>query len=172
VQTPIVYTSNNFSFTLDETNIRKRCSIEHVIPQSFLQKCHQYDMHNMVKTDRELNTIRSNYKFVDTMDKCDEKWIPLKYENYVNHKKRMFIPNESSRGLISRSILYMITEYDYSIKKVIDKDVLIKWYHKYPPCEKELYHNQIVREIQKTNNIFISSYNKKSKVINRILEKL
>ena len=167
-RTPIIYSGDTFAF--ENLNVRKRYSIEHIFPKSFILKCHQYDMHNMVKAPCRLNTIRSNYKYVENMEKNDPNWLELEYGNFVNHKKRFFIPNESSRGFISRSILYITTEYKYNYKNIIDKNVLFEWYLKYPPCEKEIYHNQVIRKIQNTNNVFVSSYNKRNKFIHRMYE--
>jgi endonuclease I len=145
--------------------------MEHIFPRSYLQKSDCTDMHNIVRTINELNVMRSNYKYVDAKDD-DQNWIHLTFDNYVNHKNKLFVPNKVSRGFISRSILYMVKEYNYSINKVIDKDVLIKWFYEYPPCAKEKYHNDIVRDLQHKNNMFISCYSKKSKTIHRFLEKL
>jgi hypothetical protein len=39
----------------------------------------------------------------------------------------------------------MVKEYNYQINKVIDKDVLIKWFYAYPPCAKEKYHNELAK---------------------------
>lgn len=167
---PCIYTAKDFK--MDEKNLRSMCSMEHIFPRSYLEKGDQCDMHNIVRTINELNVMRSNYKYVDEKDDNDENWIRLNFDNYVNHKNRLFLPNEVSRGFISRSILYMVKEYNYSINKVIDKDVLIKWFYTYPPCAKEKYHNEMVKDLQHKNNIFISSYNKKSKVIHRFIDKL
>lgn len=166
---PCIYTERDFS--VDEKHLRSMCSMEHIFPRSYLQKSDYGDMHNIVRTINELNVMRSNYKYVDSKDDNSE-WIHLNFDNYVNHKNRLFLPNEVSRGFISRSILYMVKEYNYNFNKVIDKDVLVNWFYKYPPCSKEKYHNEIVKDLQKKNNIFISSYNKKSKTISRFIEKL
>ena len=166
---PCIYTE--YDFKIDEKHVRSMCSMEHIFPRSYLQKSDYGDMHNIVRTINELNVMRSNYKYVEDKDN-DEKWIQLEFDNYVNHKDRLFLPNEVSRGFISRSILYMVKEYNYQINKVIDKDVLIKWFYAYPPCAKEKYHNEVVKDLQNKNNIFISQYNKKSKIISRFLAKL
>jgi endonuclease I len=166
---PCIYTEKDFK--LDDNHIRSMCSMEHIFPRSYLQKSDYSDMHNIVRTINELNVMRSNYKYIDEKDD-DKNWIHLTFDNYVNHKNKLFVPNKVSRGFISRSILYMVKEYNYSINKVIDKDVLIKWFYEYPPCAKEKYHNDIVRDLQHKNNMFISCYSKKSKTIHRFLEKL
>ena len=166
---PCIYTDTNY--TVDEKYIRSMCSMEHILPRSYLQKCHHGDMHNIVRTINELNVKRSNYKYVESKDDSDD-WIPLSFDNYVNHKNRLFLPNKASRGFISRAILYMVKEYSYSCNNIIDKEVLINWFYCYPPCAEEKFHNKIVKDIQNKNNIFISSYNKKSKIISQFLHKL
>lgn len=166
---PCIYTEKDFE--IQDQNIRSMCSMEHIFPRSFLNKKDHNDMHNIIKTINELNNKRSNYKYTDEKMQ-DNNWKLLSFNNYVNHKNKLFIPNNVSRGFISRSILYMVKEYDYNIHKVIDKETLIKWYYQYPPCTKEKYHNEVVKEIQNTNNIFISCYNKKSKTINNFIQTL
>lgn len=166
---PCIYTEKDFH--IDDKHVRSMCSMEHIFPRSYLHKSDHTDMHNIVRTINELNVMRSNYKYVDEKED-NEDWIHLTFDNYVNHKSRLFLPNEVSRGFISRSILYMVKEYNYNMNKVIDKDVLIKWFYAYPPCAQEKYHNEIVKGLQNKNNIFISSYSKKSKIIQRFLKKL
>lgn len=167
---PCLYTSKDFH--IDEQYVRSMCSMEHIFPRSFLNKNEQNDMHNIIRTVNYLNNKRSNYKYVERKITDDENWLLLSFDNYVNHKNKLFIPNNVSRGFISRSILYMAKEYNYNINKVIDKETLINWYYKYPPCKKEIFHNEVVKKIQNTNNIFISNYNKKSKNINNFIQKL
>ena len=147
----------------------KKYSIEHIFPRSLLNKKDHNDMHNTIRTMNDLNVNRSNYRYVDTVTN-DKNWIKLDYDNFVNHKMKLFIPNAVSRGFISRAILYMSKEYDYNPFKIIDKDTLLKWFYDYPPeiCEK--YHNNVIQKLQHTNNIFISQYGKKSKTLTRYLD--
>jgi endonuclease I len=99
-------------------------------------------------------------------------WVELEYGNYVNHKDKLFVPNNDSKGFISRAILYMCREYDYSHKKVIDTELLKKWFYTYSPSFAEKYHNEVIKRLQNKNNIFISNYNKKNKGIKRMLDSL
>lgn len=146
-------------------------SIEHIVPRCLLNKIDHNDMHNTIRTFNNLNVNRSNYKYVDIM--TDEKnWIKLDYGNYVNHKSKLFMPTQSSRGFIARAILYMSNEYNYNPGKVISKDVLLKWFYTYPPLPSEKYHNDIIKKVQNKNNIFISNYNRKSKELLRYIDKL
>ena len=153
-------------------NIKKnKYSIEHIFPRSYLLKKDIYDMHNTVKTINELNVQRSNYKYINCISD-DSSWKELIFDNHVNHKKKLFVPNIKSRGFISRSLLYMMMEYGYNPFCVIDKETLVNWFYTYPPDSGERYHNEVVKNIQNKNNIFISNYNKKAKTLNRFIEQL
>ena len=60
----------------------------------------------------------------------------------------------------------------FNPKKIIDIEILKKWYYNFPPKHDELYHNMVVKRIQNKNNIFISNYNKKNKGVKKIFETL
>jgi len=145
---------------------------EHIFPQSLLNTNGKNDMHNIIKTIASLNTNRSNYKYCEDLNINDENWNKLNYNNYVNHKDKLFIPNKDSRGIIARAILYMCREHKCNYKKVIDKELLIKWFYNYSPSIDEKYHNDMVKQIQQTNNIFISKYNKKNNGLYRFINTL
>jgi endonuclease I len=166
---PSIYLEKNFHV---EDRLKNNVySAEHIFPRSHLNKKDYNDMHNIIKTLNDLNVNRSNYKYTDTLTN-DKHWIQLDFDNFVNHKQKLFIPNTVSRGFISRAILYMSKEYNYIITKIIEKDTLTKWYYTYPPSQSEKYHNEVIKKLQNTNNIFISNYNKKSKSIVKFLDEL
>jgi hypothetical protein len=166
---PSLYLEKNI--IIDDDLKHKLYSIEHIFPRSHMLNSHAYDMHNIIKTTNNLNVNRSNYQYTDTIDD-DRHWIKLDHDNYVNHKKRLFIPNKSSRGFISRAILYMTREYDYNFVKVIKKDVLQNWFYEHPPTKSEIYHNDIIKKLQHTNNVFISNYNKKKSLVTKYINEL
>ena len=167
---PIIYTGINYNIKNIEKN--KFLTAEHIYPQSLLDEYQCKDMHNIIKTLNTLNVNRSNYKYCDHYDLNDRNWKSLEYNNYVNHKRKLFVPNSNSRGFISRSILYMCREYNFKLPNIIDKQTLVKWFYTYSPTNCEFYHNAIVEKIQNTNNIFISSYSKKNVVIKKYIERL
>lgn len=172
---PSIYLENSFLDTNDAKFKNKFFSAEHIFPQCQLDNKHRNDMHNIIKTTNTLNVNRSNYMYVDreaTANANDKNWVALDFGNYVNHKYKVFSPNDYSRGFISRAILYMCWEYDYNHRKVIDTDLLIKWYFEYPPLKEERYHNEIIHRIQRKHNIFITNYCKKNSVILKFIKKL
>jgi hypothetical protein len=166
---PSIYIHKKFH--IEENLIDDIYSAEHIFPRSYINKKDWYDMHNIIRTVNNLNVNRSNYRYTDSITN-DNNWFELKHNNYVNHKQKLFIPNTVSRGFIARAILYMCKEYDYKSNKIIDKDILLNWFYSYPPCKYEKYHNEVIKKLQNTNNIFITKYNKKTKVITKFLENL
>jgi endonuclease I len=169
---PSIYLENSFFGDNEAKFKNKFFSAEHIFPQCLLNNKHRNDMHNIVKTINTLNVNRSNYMFVEDINCKDKNWVELDFGNYVNHKYKVFAPNHYSRGFISRAILYMCWEYDYNHKKVIDRDLLIKWYFENPPSKEERYHNEIIHRIQRKHNIFITNYCKKNNVIIKFINKL
>ena len=78
------------------------------------------------------------------------------------------------RNVISTQFHSIECTWDHplGVSKFIEKPTLIKWYYTYCPTTDEIYHNAMVRYIQKNNNIFISAYNKKNMAIKKYIEKL
>ena len=166
---PIIYTNKHFN-PVEIKN--KFLSAEHIYPQCLLNNKQSNDMHNIIKTINTLNVNRSNYKFQEEYNKYDKNWVELEYNNHVNHKDKIFVPNNDSRGFISRAILYMYKEYNCNPRKIIDIEILKKWYYNFSPTHEEIYHNDVIKRIQNKNNMFISCYNKKNKGIKKLLESL
>ena len=149
-------------------------TIEHICPKSFLKKNRnsKYDLHNLGITDSFYNVHRSNYKYSDkspviyslyklnnnkiTIQINDNSNLDIKHYNYKNSALKIFIPVESSRGEIARSILYMSNLYDNNIKiKLIDEKILHKWNIDYPPSKREKERNLQIFKLQGNINPFI-----------------
>ena len=160
--TPILYLKEKSLYHSGMTN--KQLSLEHIVPRCFIHKTHHNDMHNIFKTLKHYNSLRSNYKFTGTeskdFDKKDSNWVKTTDDTYYNFKKRMFIPLDEDKGIISRAILYMMYNYKYKPNKLIGNIDLIEWTIDHPPTDEEKYHNGIIKKYQYTDNIFISKYNK------------
>lgn len=157
--TPAIYTNNI-----------KMTSLEHVYPKSFLNKTHHNDMHNLFKCDKLINSKRSNYKYVDNhLLYLDDNWNKLDNNNYVNVKSKLFIPNEESKGLIARAILYMSHNYNYNSKVVISDEDLYEW-SLMKPTVLEYNHNELIYKCQKKRNIFIDYYEDKRLYLKYILK--
>jgi hypothetical protein len=165
--------SKNIARGVAKSNYNRQfVSAEHIYPQCLLDGKQSNDMHNIIKTLNTLNSNRSNYKFQEDYDIKSKHWVELECNNYVNHKDKVFVPNNDSRGFISRAILYMYKEYNCNPQKIIDIEILKKWYYNFSPTIDERYHNDIIKRLQNKNNIFITNYNKKNKGIKKILDSL
>jgi len=130
-----------------------------------MNKISYNDMHNIFKCNNYINNIRSNYKFANYNDIKYNSYDLNKVkdsDNYISTSAKIFCPENESKGLISRAIMYMSYEYNLNYKKVIDYDNLINWCLKYPPSEYELIHNQMVYMKQYKKNKFINLYYRKN----------
>jgi len=142
-------------------------SLEHIFPKCYMNKKSFNDLHNIYKCNNLINNCRSNYKYTDfnslnrTIDLYDFKQL-YNTDNFISNKYKLFIPEELSRGIISRSIMYMSFEYNYKFNKIIDNYNLINWCLKYPPTKDELSHNHMVFMKQYKRNKFIDLYYKKN----------
>ena len=147
--TPVIYTKQYAD------------TIEHVFPKS-LSKAHSNDLHNLFICNGKINNIRSNYKFTNESDiLTDNNWIKLEENNYVNNKKRLFIPNNESKGIVARAIMYMSYNHDYNYKQIINYNHLINWSIDHPPTKEEYNHNELAFQCQKKRNKFIDLYDNK-----------
>lgn len=154
-QTPVIYTINNKNIIAS--------TIEHVFPKCYMNKKGFNDMHNLFRSNKEINNNRSNYKFVDDeyINKYSNDFKKLS-DNYISHKYKLFIPEKESRGIISRAIMYMAYEYKYKYHKIIDYDTLINWCLTYSPTKEEYFHNELAFKYQYKRNKFIDLYYKKN----------
>ena len=150
-----IITPNIYSITNPNT-------LEHVFPKS-LTKAHSNDLHNLFICNGDINNIRSNYKFIDDSDiLSNNNWIKLGKNNYVNKKNGLFIPNNESKGIVARAIMYMSYAHGYNYENIINYNNLIKWCITFPPTKEEYNHNNIAYEYQKRRNQFIDLYNKEN----------
>ena len=147
-QTPLIYTCAN-----------TKLSLEHIYPKSLMFKKHYNDLHNIFKSDLYINNMKSNYKYTGELTPSFNRLYDS--ENFVNTKDKLFIPDDNSKGIIARAIMYMSFQYKYDYKKVIDYDNLVGWCLEFPPTKEEIHHNNIIFQKQKTRNMFIDMYHKK-----------
>ncbi len=147
-------------------------NIEHIIPQSFDPRI-KGDMHTIFMCDKQLNNFRSNYSFIEDVKrkKNSTKFVYLIYQNgtYYTSSKRdhyycafshfygLFVPPESSRGMIARSLLYYMDKYKSEdiVKKIVDIRLLSEWNRKYGVTEMEYLRNEEIFQIQENRNPFI-----------------
>lgn len=169
IRSSIIFSSNNPEiYNLNSINIKSnynpKPTLEHIFPKCYMDKISYNDMHNIFKCNGEINNLRSNYKYTDfeNINNHDDFKKIANTDNYIDNKRKLFIPEEPSRGIIARSIMYMSYEYKYRYSKVIDTNVLIDWCLNYPPEKTEINHNNIAFRKQFKKNKFIDLYCKKN----------
>lgn len=143
---------------------------EHLVPQHLLKKYNIdqrafSDLHLLSISNAKLNSHRQNFKF-DVIDNDKKNTIFLneygfvtsksKYHCKKNNKKRLFEPNDTSKGAIARSIGYFYWNYNslYS-KELLDRKTLVKWNKQFPPSSSERVKNEKVFQKQANKNIFV-----------------
>jgi len=169
IRSSIIFSSNNpeiynFNSIIIKSSYNPKPTLEHIFPKCYMNKISYNDMHNIFKCHGEINNLRSNYKYTD-FENENEHYDFRKIantDNYINSKMKLFIPEEASRGIIARTIMYMSYEYKYKYSKVIDTDVLIDWCLSYPPTSQEINHNNVAFKKQYKRNKFIDLYCKKN----------
>jgi endonuclease I len=162
VQSSIIFSGNNPDiYNIKNINFKSRPTLEHIFPKCYMNKISYNDLHNIFKCNDEINNKRSNYKFTE-FENFDDLQRVLMTDNYISIKNKVFIPEDESKGIISRSIMYIAYEYNLRYSKVIDTENLIDWCLRYPPIESEINHNNMVFKKQYKRNKFIDLYNKKN----------
>lgn len=121
-------------------------SLEHVVPKCYIKnKIASKDFHNMYATTMYMNMKRRNFMFSD---------FGLINRTEIDNERRLISPRECDRGVIARSILYMISKYN--IEYNVNVTLMKEWDKMYEPCFKEICHNEFVNSIQGNKNPFIS----------------
>ena len=161
------------SIPVDTLVQKKRHTIEHIIPRSFLQ---EYLMSqriprnirfgadtnplNWVPADRTLNSRRSSFQFDFNNDKVVRpKKIHLNPEAYyktgIDNDDEWVVPKRS-RGDIARAILYMLLVYEIDELYIDHIKTLVHWSKTDAPADWELAYNDWVDAKHGIRNPFIS----------------
>ena len=158
-----------------EKDSKRKFNLEHIVPQSYYGKdpTVKKDMHNLIIYPKDLNSHRSNYKYVSDTKIYDESIIlndsgdkvkfkkPLKKNNSIkNNKKKIFHPRDEFKGQIARACMYFIRVYNWDetvFKYVIDPYTILLWHHQYPVTEFEKSKNEIILKYQKNENKYVSN---------------
>jgi endonuclease I len=141
-------------------------TLEHIFPKTYMNKKSFNDIHNIYICNNAINNMRSNYKFTDfhlhNKTVQDDFKRLFNTDNFISNKYKLFIPENESKGIISRSIMYMSYEYKYRYNKIIDTKVLIDWCLNNPPSKEEVFHNHLASIKQFKRNKFIDLFHKRN----------
>lgn len=122
-------------------------TLEHVVPKCYIKdSVARRDFHNIYASPSCWNFKRSNYMFSE-----------LSYNNnqtLIDTKLRLIYPRECDKGVIARSILYMVSKYN--IEYNVNMTMIHRWNSLYKPSFKEICHNEFVQNVQGNKNPFIT----------------
>ena len=162
------------SIPVDTLVQKKRHTIEHIVPRSFLQEYllsqriprnvrfgADTNPLNWVPADRTLNSRRSSFQFDFNDDKVVRpKEIHLNPEAYhttgMDNDEEWVVPKRS-RGDIARAILYMLLVYEIDELYVDHIKTLVHWAKTDAPADWELAYNDWVYKEHKIRNPLISN---------------
>ncbi|MBX2857758.1 MAG: endonuclease [Cellvibrionaceae bacterium] len=164
---------------VDELYQKRRHSIEHIIPKSFLNKYLRQkrsarflrygasvNPFNFIPADRALNASRSNFAFdfkLDNSKVLRPEHIDIEPEAYLtsdSSAKREWVIPSRSRGDIARAMLYMLLIYGINELHPRHIDTLVHWAKVDVPSDWELAYNRWVQSRLKINNPFINTREK------------
>jgi deoxyribonuclease-1 len=114
------------------------------------------DMHNLVPAIGEINGDRSNFKYGMIEG---ERRIYGKVNMEIAFSDKRAEPQESVFGDIARVYFYMRDRYGLRINKKQEK-MFIAWNNIDPVSSWEKKKNQIVKELQGDENLYITNYRK------------
>ena len=114
------------------------------------------DMHNLVPAIGEINGDRSNFRY--GMIEGEER-LYGKVDMEIAFSKKKAEPREEVRGDIARAYFYMRESYGLRISRTQEK-MLIAWNNLDPVDRWEKKKNQMVKELQGDENMYITNYHK------------
>ena len=114
------------------------------------------DMHNLVPAIGEINGDRSNFKYGIIEG---EKRLYGKVNMEIAFSNKKAEPRESVFGDIARVYFYMRDRYGLRISKSQEK-MFIAWNNLDPVSRWEKRKNQMVKELQGDENLYVSNYKK------------
>ena len=114
------------------------------------------DMHNLVPAIGEINGDRSNFRYAMIEG---EKRLYGKVDMEIMFSKKKAEPKADIRGDIARTYFYMRDRYGLRISKTQEK-MLIAWNNLDPVNRWEKKKNQMVKELQGDENLYITNYKK------------
>ncbi len=134
------YTSGTNSYSPQTFNT------EHIFPQSKLNSEDAVtDLHHLRSTDADINSLRSNYPFVDGSGTYklvgDNEWFP----------------GDEWKGDVARMVMYLNVRYGEEFVKVGSLDLFLKWNKEDPVSAFEMQRNNVIYAAQGNRNIFIDN---------------
>mgnify|MGYP006189124947 CR=1 FL=1 len=117
---------------------------EHIYPRSYLENEAEADLHVLRVADKDVNTLRWNYPYVDGEGKYEVKG-------------EAFFPGDEWRGDVARIIMYMNLRYDESFETMGGLDLFLEWNAEDPVSAIEKQRNEVIEDAQGNRNPFIDN---------------
>jgi endonuclease I len=133
------YTSGSNSYQPQTFNT------EHVYPQSLISDQAITDLHHLRACDDGINSMRSNYPFVDGTG------------TYQLINNNTWFPGDEWKGDIARMIFYLNIRYNEEFTEIGGLDLFLKWNAEDPVSDFENQRNQIITGAQGNRNPFIDN---------------
>ncbi len=161
--------------TVDELRRKKKYSIEHIIPKSFLKKYleNKKIAENVIKgsttnplnfaaAHRDINSARRNWPFDVEDDKIIRSYtvnMQSIYSDFGFDAEKEWVIPMRTQGDLARSILYMCLVYGISELYGEHLNVYTNWAKLDPPNIWEIKYNDWVEQNLGIRNPFIADYN-------------
>lgn len=118
------------------------------------------DLHNLYPSRRDLNMIRSSYRYGVIKG---ELRLYGDFDFEVDYKSRLIEPAPASQGEIARSMFYIADAYQFKIHRKQAK-TLAYWNRIDQPSKEERRRNELIESLQGNRNRFIDEPDAVSRV--------
>lgn len=125
------------------------------------------DLHNIVPEIQNLKREIRDYRISGLKhdNQFGDFYLQNNPEQFKCHGCKMFLskdyqliePADELKGMVARAHLYMASAYPLKLSQY-QKKMFSQWNSKYPPTDWERKWNDRIKEIQGTDNYFISKY--------------
>ena len=115
------------------------------------------DMHNLVPAIGEINGDRSNFPY--GMISGNERFYGPDIDMKISFKDRLAEPPDNVKGDVARAYFYMVSRYDLQLSGK-QKKLFIAWNNIDPADRWEHEKNQMVKDLQGDENLYITHYKK------------
>ncbi len=153
-----------------DSNAGERLSVEHAYPADWIAEANgcpdrdhcevdaymfaEADLHNLWPALQRINSSRGDRPLGELPGEINRRFADIcpDYER-SSGASAIVEPQDSAKGEMARSILYMAVFYGLPIRGSFD--TLVAWHGADPPDEEEQWRNNLIEELQGTRNAFI-----------------
>ena len=152
------------------SNGAEMLSVEHAYPADWIAEANscpdrnncnvdafqfaEADLHNLWPALQRINSSRGDRPLGDLPGEGNRRFTDIcpDYER-SSGAGAIVEPQDSAKGQMARSILYMAVSYDLPIRGSLDD--LIDWHDADPPDDEERWRNNLIEDLQGNRNPFI-----------------